>query len=424
MIGLNSVIVTPTDGTDPVDISCLVDTLAIKHGRDDVDSQPEASTATLDLSFDTSDEDLPPAVEVGSTLETEIVLAGVHTPRFVGTITDIAIGWDDQGEDTPNAAVVQIIASGPLAAAGRTVVGDVPWTQELDGSRVSRIFDAAGFPLSPATSDPGTVQILARDVDAQPALGLAQEVAQSASGIVWETRTGEIRYADSSHRRRTTASLDLDACDVLVSPTWKRDTQGIVNDVSIGYGVAPEGGEQPRYLDSRPTSIDRYGTYAISTSTQLAALADAQAMGTLLLTRNSSPVWLLVELPVDVAALDLVRTNELLALDMHDLIGFTGMPIVGTLPSTTALWIEGWSETLAYGSHDLTLFVSGFCRTVPPPRWDDVAPSMTWDTIGTLTWDDAACLGPLPSYGRWADVPASLRWDRVDPSITWDTWTG
>jgi hypothetical protein len=41
-----------------------------------------------------------------------------------------------------------------------------------------------------------------------------------------------------------------------------------------------------------------------------------------------------------------------------------------------------------------------------------------------MTWDDATCLGPQPSLGRWADVPASLRWDQVPAATTWDTWTG
>jgi hypothetical protein len=67
--------------------------------------------------------------------------------------------------------------------------------------------------------------------------------------------------------------------------------------------------------------------------------------------------------------------------------------------------------------------VSGYCRTVPPPRWDDLNPTWTWDTIGTLTWDQATCIGPQPDRGRWADVPATLRWDQIPPATTWDTWT-
>ena len=44
-IGVHSVSVTPFGGGDPVDISCLVDQVAIRHGRSDTDSQPDASKA-------------------------------------------------------------------------------------------------------------------------------------------------------------------------------------------------------------------------------------------------------------------------------------------------------------------------------------------------------------------------------------------
>jgi hypothetical protein len=285
------------------------------------------------------------------------------------------------------------------------------------------VFALAGVVLDPLTSDPGTVQILPRDIDAQAALGVAQEAATSAGGIVWQTRDGLVRYADAEHRRRTAATLGLDACDVLITPQWRRDTGGLVNAVSIGYGVAPEGGEQPRFADDRPDSQTRYGFYEISVATVLAALADAQAMATLLLTRNAFPVWVLSELPVAVADLDLADTAALLALDMHSLVGLTGLPIVGALPTNTSLWVEGWAESLAAGSHDFTLAISGYCRTSPPPRWDDLDPALTWDTTDpALTWDDAACFGPTPSLGRWADVPASYRWDTLSPAITWDTW--
>lgn len=428
MIGTHVVTVWPITGGPPVDISCLVDTVSIIHGRDDSAGQPNASTVTLGLSFDTRETDLPAAVEIGAGIQVTTTPPGAAAPsvRFGGgAITDVVIGWDDMGDDTPNAAVVQLIAAGPLAALGSRVVGAEPFPEELDGARVARVLALAGVVLDPNTSDPGTVQILPRDIDSQPALAVVQDVAASASGMVWETRAGDVRYADAEHRRNVAPSLTLDACDVLVTPTWRRDTTGLINAVSIGYGDAGEGGEQPRYVASRPESQARYGYRGFTAATVLAALADAQAMGNLLLTRNVVPVWILSELPVDVGGLGADETAALLGLDLHDLLALTGLPIVGALPSTTSLWIEGWAENLADGVHEISLFVSGFCRTSPPPRWDDLSPDLTWDTVSAaLTWDDATCLGPMPSLGRWADVPASLRWDAVPAATTWDTWKG
>jgi hypothetical protein len=410
-------------GADLVDLTCLVDEVTIHHGRDDADSQPDASSATINLSVDTSYEEFPAAVEVGGIIRVVTTTAETSSVRFTGRVTDLTQGWDDEGENTPNAAVAQIIATGTLSELGRRVVGDTPWGQELDGSRISRIMAAAGLTLDPNTSDPGTVQILARDVDSQPALDVAQEVAESAGGLVWETRSGDVRYADADHRRGSTASLILDACDVLVTPTWRRTTEGLVNLVSIGYGVpTTEGGDQPRYTAQRADSIEAFGTYGFTSTTQLAALADAAAMGQLLLTRNRVPVWILSNLPVAVDDLNAADTTALLNLDMHDLLELVQLPAAGNTPTSVYLWVEGWTERLAWGVHDLELVVSGYCRTSPAPRWNDLQASQTWDSMGSITWDDATCLGPLPNRGRWDDVPASTRWNNVPFGVTWDTW--
>ena len=379
MIGLHTVTVGGTD------ISCLVDSVAIHHGRDDTDSQPEASSCTLDISTDTQDADLPATLDVGALVKVTTTVGGTVLVRFSGKVTDISQGWDEAGEETPDEAVAQVIATGSVADLGRRTVGDTPWPQQLDGARVSAILAAAGVVLSPATSDPGTVQILARDVDSQPALDLAQAVASDAGGIVWTTRNGEIRYADADHRRGTQAALVLDACDVLVTPTWQRTTAGLINDVSIGYGVAADGADQPRYTASRQDSISKWGEYSLSSSTQLAALADATAMGNLLLTRNREPVWILSALPIDVADLTQAETVALLSLELGDLITVTGLPAAGTVPTTATLWVEGWTETLTWAGHQLELTVSGYCRTVPAPRWNDLDPALTWDQMGT-TW--------------------------------------
>jgi hypothetical protein len=360
-----------------VDISCLVDTVAVHHGRDEPGAQPEASSITVE--FTTDADPLPPEVEVGAAVVVTTTTTGnPASTRFTGRVSDLALGWDDQGEGTPDAGVGQLVAVGALADLGRRVVGDAPFPQELDGARVSRVMSLAGITLDPGTSDPGTVQILPRDIDSQPALGVAQGAASSASGVVWETRAGEVRYADAVHRRGVTSSLTLDACDILVTPSWRRTIEGLVNQVSIGYGPIPSEGEQPRYVNESAQSVSKFGRYNYTTTTELAALADAQAFGDLLLARNSTPVWVMASLPVDVKGLDDARYNALLALDMHSLLTLTGLPAIGTAPTSANLWVEGWHETLGWDTHEIELVVSGYCRTSPAPYWDDVDPGWLW----------------------------------------------
>lgn len=413
MIGEHVVTIADTD------VSCLIDQAAIRYGREDAEGQPEAASATID--FDLTDTVLPAYVEIGADVIIETTVAATTVRRFTGVVTDINMGWDDAGESTPNAGLAQVIAVSGLAMLGRRVVGDEPWPQELDGARVTRVLNLAGIVPDPTRTDPGTVQVNPRDVDSSDALGVIADTAASAAGILWERLNGEILYADSEHRRNAFIDLVLDACDVLVTPTWQRDLSGLINKVSIGYGVEAEGSEQPRYVAESPESIARYGLYNYTSTTDLAGLADAQALAGLLLARNSFPVWVMTSLPLDVAALTPDETLTLLGLEMHGLIQLTGLPIVGAAPTTAALWVEGWQETLAYGVHDIELSVSGYCRTAPAPRWDDVDPAMTWNTARG-TWNDAVCMGPQIPGDTWADVPASTRWNTVPAGITWDAW--
>jgi hypothetical protein len=181
----------------------------------------------------------------------------------------------------------------------------------------------------------------------------------------------------------------------LVTPTWLRNVGGLVNEVSLTYGVAPDGGDRPVYYALSTTSQARYGRYAYSATTELADANDAQSAVTLILIQNAAPAWLLQALPVDVDGLTSAQLATLLGLEIHALIRVTGLPASGNTPATVTAWVEGWTEHLSFGVHDLTLVVSDYCRTAPPPRWDDTPATQTWDTTApALTWDAYACLGP------------------------------
>jgi hypothetical protein len=410
-----------TFGTTPTDVTCNVETAAIRHGRDDPTAQPDASTATFALVGA-----LPAGADIGTRVQLDAVLAGVHYPRFVGEITDIEISWQDLDRPVP-----QIIAAGRLASMGRRVIGDVPFPTELDGTRANRAIVAAGVPTDAARTDPGTLNILARDVDAQPALTIAQETAEDGGGIVWQARDGAVLYADAEHRRAAPIALVLDSCTMPLTVAWIRNTEGLVNDVRVRYGVAPEGGEQPEIHLTEPTSIAARGAYAASISTTLAAAADANARAGAILARQSSPSWILSGVAVYLELIDKLglapvddqaMTRAVLGLDVHSLISVTGLP--DGSPATAAnLWVEGWTEDVAWGSWRISLATSDYCRNSPEPRWDDVDASWTWNTVPDKTWDQSTCLPPPVPSGTWNDIAATLRWNQIDAAVTWNTWS-
>jgi hypothetical protein len=403
-------------GTSAGRVECAVLQAQIHHGRDDATSQPEASSATFELVGP-----LPPEAVIGARVAILAQLGATTYPRFAGEITDVRLEWDDVDTARPT-----IIAVGDLARLGRRPIGDAPWPQELDGARVSRVLTLGGFPPDPLLSDPGTVAVLARDVDRQPALKLAQDTAGDGAGIVWQDREGRIRYADALHRRGSQVALTLRSCDVGLGVGWSTSLEGLVNDLYLRYGPPIGGGDQAEVHVSDPASISARGTFGASTSTALATAVDAQKRADLAVSRQASPTWILGGIEVDLGILDAPTTTALLALEVHALVNLTGLP--ATSPAVSALlWVEGWRETVQGVEGGvawmIALATSDYCRTSAPPRWDDLQPGVTWNTIDPArTWNSSTCVPPQPPHGRWNDAPSSVRWDAVDPATTWQTW--
>ena len=398
-------------------VECQVLSAQIHHGRDDATSQPVASSVTLELVGP-----LPPEAVIGARVGVSAVLGGVTFPRFDGEVTDLGVGWESVDTARP-----RVIAVGDMARLGRRPIGDTPWGQELDGARVARILTLAGFPPDPLTTDPGTVAVLARDVDRQPALPLAQSTAEDGAGILWSDCAGTIRYADALHRRGAQVALELRSCDVGIGLGWEETLEGLVNDAHVRYGPTPVGGgDQPEVSAHDQASIDARGSFGASLSTSIATAVDAQKRADLIVARQAAPWWVLGGLELDLYLFDTATTGAILGLEMHDLVSITGLP-EGSPFTSALLWVEGWRETIegvdGGVAWRITYATSDYCRTAAPPLWDDLPPSLTWDTVDPArTWNGATCLPPQPPRGRWNDVPSSIRWDTVDPAATWDSW--
>jgi len=402
-------------------LSCEIVTATIHHGRSDPDVQPEASSVTGEFRVSAYDEDRLANLVFGADCA---VWVWVWDPmpfqrmRFRGTLTDIRLGWE-----SPDMIAGQFVAVSDLAIMGRRIIGDEPWPQETDGARAWRAINLAGVRTVQAQSDPGTVQVLARDVDAQPALDVAGDAALAGAGYLWNDRSGSVLYADAEHRRNAPVAVELDACELPLSVEWDQNMDGLVNDARVRWGIAPDGGDQPEVHVSNQASIDALGLFGASLSTTLATVQDAQARAGYIVARQAQPVWGFVgeTFQLDTRLLDAPTITALLDLEVGSLIRVTGLP-AGSPYTSALLWVEGWVETITGSSWELALATSDYCRSAGTVRWDETDPAVTWDNIGTQAWDTATCLPPRPSTGRWNDVPASLRWDLA--SGTWDTWAG
>lgn len=400
--------ITSISGDDSATVECDVISAQIHHGRDDATTQPDASTATIDALGP-----LPAVAVIGATVRLFAVVDGVYYPRFTGEITDLIVGWESAALAQP-----RIIATGYIGRLARRMVGDIPWPAELDGERATRILTLAGYTPDPFYTDKGTLTVLPRDVDRQPALTLLHDVASDGGGILWEDVQGRVLYADAAHRRSARLAHTFNACDVDTGLGWQQTLEGLVNDLHLRYGI-PE----VEIHSTDDVSIDVRGTFEGSLTTAIANAVDAQTRSDEIVSRQARPGWILGGLQV---ALEWLPNPDvfpiLFSFDMNDLIAVSELPPEG--PATdTILWVEGWREVIEPESWIISYATSDYCRTAAAAHWDDIAQETTWDTVRSdMVWNRALCFPPSPSGGRWDDTLPTDRWDTIDNLLTWDNW--
>lgn len=391
-------------------VECQVLRGSIAHGRDDPTTQPVASTCVLELIGD-----LPALAVIGTRVEARatVVTARPHSfVRFVGEITDIKVAWDSVSLTKP-----QIIAAGYIGRMGRRLVGATPYPSELDGARVNRAITDAAVPTDPFLTDPGTVNVLARDVDRRAALDVAHDAAEDGGGILWEDRNGRVLYADTEHRRNAPISATLDACDVSVGLEWQQSLEGLINDIYIRYGLPIA-----EYHASDADMVAQYGVYGGSLSTRLQDEADAIKRADIIIARQARPIWVVSGVEVNLNFLTENEASALINVDVHSLIKLINLPATSPV-SEALLWVEGVRETIEPDSWLFSMAVSDYCRTAGATRWNDLPQSLTWDTLDpNMTWNEVSCIAPDPVGGAWDTTDPALRWDTVSSNVLWDQW--
>lgn len=409
------------------------------HGRTSADTRPPPSTLTVAL----DSTKLAALPELGDALTLDLsagMLAALDltTPaaaqhRFAGTVTDAQLA--------PARGVLEVTAASSKARAALIPIGDVPWPAELDGDRAERILlalAAADPTITLGTIDPGTVTVLARDVDRQPAAALLDDLAAYTGGDCWTTRAGALEWHDARHRSDVVPAVELAARHVLVDPRFTKNLDGLVTDLTVGYGLPvfdPVDGSTTQAAVRVADTTAPLQTLASKVSTPIAGDADATAYAVGVVGRRSRARWRVPNLEVDVLrTLDGDAREALLTAEVSTLLRLVGMPTTAPF-ATSQLWLEGWTETYTRHSWRMSLAVTPRGLTGALPRWVDVPATWRSDpldptTTAPLTWLSA----PFAGYSwigtagwwsedtpgdRWADVPAGLRWGTYPTDIEW-----
>jgi hypothetical protein len=221
---------------------------------------------------------------------------------------------------------------------------------------------------------------------------LADQIANSALGQIYEEKDGDVSYADADHRSNDLATNGFTFLDgAYATPTsitssvqTSRIRNSLIYRYATGYGST--------YSTSDSDSIASYGLFERSSDSNIKNLADITDIATRELNLRRSPRE---QLGVITFRLD----NPNMPSAMLDaLIGvYFGEPVsINNLPSNLlGGTFEGFVENVALRATpsfvDITLYITATDLSLSTTQWETVIPSsLAWTGVnGTLIWNNA-----------------------------------
>lgn len=385
--------------------------MTISSGRTDIYQQPVAGYANFEvINFDETYVDLHVNDQVTIQVKDS---TGAYVNVFGGFITDIEQVVNKGGSITITQSY-RVTALGALSKLPKALTDGV-LAKDQDGDQIYAILsgllynDWTGVAPSLAWADynatttwanaensglgtidrPGDYELQARSSSTTDAYSLIAYLATSGLGYIYENASGQICYADSTHRSQYLAAngyTDLSANDALAAGIRTITRIGdLRNKVTITY----KNNQQSTASDA--TSIALYGQQGWVLNTALELGTDATNQANFYLGIRGYPQAIFDSITFE------LTNPELSDVDRDALLNvFMGLPINLTdLPNNMQNgafqgFVEGWTFRTGYNKLSVTLNVSPLAFSLQASRWNSVGAAETWNTLNTsLEWLDA-----------------------------------
>ena len=398
------------NGTEVTSVT-LAD-LQITTGRTDINSPTPAGYCSLRL-INTDNTVYSFTVNTSILIEVQNSSA-TYVPIFGGRISDIRQSVTSAG----NAAAVTnifITAIGPLARLQRATF-DGNLAEGLDGTQIQDLLDdlllnswnevppAETWDTYNATEtwaqaqniglgeiDAGEYTMRSRQITDQVISNVANQIASSALGYLYEDANGLIGYADASHRQdylTANGYTDLDANQAIGAGIGIVQRQGeLVNKLIIDYG----NNFNSQYIAQDTASQSTFGLYAEQFSSYLKNTADVEDMADRVIQLRSYPRYLFqsITFPIQNPEMDNGDRDALLAVFMGQPIRVTNLP-PQMLGGEFTGYVEGWTFRASVSGLSITLNASPTEFSAVAQRWNQVNAAESWNSVlNTLEWQDA-----------------------------------
>ena len=393
--------------------TAILANLTITSGRTNIYEQANAGYTNLELiNLDHTNV----LIEINDSLTIELQdSTATFVPIFGGSVVDVGIAVAEVGS-VDYAQRIRIVALGALARLPKALTDGV-LSQDFDGDQIYTILSQVLFAqwqqvpaaLTWATYDPttqwqdaentglgeidrpGNYELAQRSSERIDVYALVAALASSGLGYLYESPTGQIGYADSTHRTNYLAAngyVDLTANHALASGLSIQSRAGDVrNNITLSYNTNSQ--NEVSAVDS--ASVGLYGQLSQIFTTTIKHAADAQDQADFYLELRAYPRFNFNNITFE------LTNPELDDADRDDLINvFMGMPVnIANLPLNMNSgdflgFVEGWTFSARYNQVSVSMIVSPISFSLQAMRWNDVPVVEQWNTVNpTLDWINA-----------------------------------
>lgn len=364
--------------------------ISITHGRNDIKTQPEASTAVIVVRGSSG---------LNVNISDAMAITAYTEARFTGEVTDIQI---THLSSVPPVALTTITGIGNLSNLGGRITGAAGYASETVYSRADEILTDSGETfLNGGTSTLELYSVSALNAQPQTCLDALQALAEWSGGTYFDTPAGYVVFESYGARGSTAfpgawsaliepwsyynqtwgsfpssfAATVLPADGVIFTPTWNQNQVSIINDVSVGYGTPAT-----YYTATDATSISTYARRALSIETGLKTVTDATTRANEILLAQALPLWNLGNISIIVDQLTAPDRELVMNLISGSAVVVPDLPEPAPYPQFLGI-VEGWSETYTPGQHIITLSISDPRYSYQTVTWGEVAAALTWGAV-------------------------------------------
>ena len=392
--------------------SVTLTNLTITSGRQDINNPtPPGYCALTIVNFEGTNYNF--GVNTAVAIEVKDSSA-TYIPIFGGRISDLKQTVRSAGSSAI-ITTLQITAVGALAKLQRSIF-DGNLAEGLDGAQILDLLDdllldawnevssAETWANYDATEtwnqagniglgevDAGEYTMVSRQLTDAVIAPIANQIANSALGYLYEDANGLIGYADASHRQDYLVAngyTDLDARQAIASGIGVIQRQGdMANRIIVDYGNNFNSSYTAEDINSQET----YGLFAEQINSYVKNAVDVEDVADRLLQLRAYPrnTFQSITFALQSPEIDDTDRDALLNIFMGQPVRITNLPL-NILGGEFTGFVEGWTFNASVSGLSVTFLATPTEFSAFAQQWAQVNAAESWNSVlNTLEWQDA-----------------------------------